>query len=158
MGDLPRNIGLVLVTLINWLLKPKCVLIHIFEFYFCIYIYIYTHTHTHTHTYIYIYESMIYFWETWPYAWKQNFLIFFYVLPKNGYFNTKFVSLHYKNTNRCWLKYSRKISRKSQIFEIFYMYVYIYIYIYICVYIFFLGPARPMWRAGPSHPTQVGWT
>jgi len=26
------NIGLILVTLINWLLKPKCMLIHIFEF------------------------------------------------------------------------------------------------------------------------------
>jgi hypothetical protein len=31
------NIGLILATLINWLLKPKCMLIHIFEiFFFCI--------------------------------------------------------------------------------------------------------------------------
>jgi hypothetical protein len=37
------NIGLVLVTLINWLLKPKCVLIRIFIFYF-LYIYIYENT------------------------------------------------------------------------------------------------------------------
>jgi hypothetical protein len=37
------NIGLVIVTLINWLLKPKCVLIHILNFYF-LYIYIYENT------------------------------------------------------------------------------------------------------------------
>ena len=29
------NIGLVLVTLINWLLKPKCMLIHIFWNFLC---------------------------------------------------------------------------------------------------------------------------
>jgi hypothetical protein len=33
------NIGLVLVTLINWLLKPKCMLIHIFEIFFVIWKY-----------------------------------------------------------------------------------------------------------------------
>jgi len=46
---------------------------------------------------------MIYFWETWPYARKQNiFVLFFFfdVLTKIWYFNTKFVSLQYKNTNR----------------------------------------------------------
>ena len=90
---------------------------------------------------------------------ENKFFFFFYVLPKNGYFNTKFVSLHYKNTNRCWLKYSRKISRKSQIFEIFYMYIYIYVYIF-----FFWAQPGPCggldlanlhrW-AGPSQPSLV---
>ena len=63
------NIGLVIVTLINWLLKPKCVLIHILNFYF-LYIYIYI--------YIYIWKyNMIYFWETWSYAWKQIILFIY---------------------------------------------------------------------------------
>jgi hypothetical protein len=68
-------------------------LIHIFEIFFVIWKY-----------------NMIffnYFWETWPYAWKQN--IFFYVLPKTRYFNTGFVFLQYKNTNQYWSKCSRKI-------------------------------------------------
>jgi hypothetical protein len=49
----------------------------------------------------------IYFWETYPYAWKQKiFFLFFNVLTKTGWFNTGFVSLQYKNTNWYWLKWS----------------------------------------------------
>jgi hypothetical protein len=43
---------------------------------------------------------------------NKIFLIYFifYVLTKTGYFNTGFVSLQYKNTNRYWSKYSNKIT------------------------------------------------
>ena len=120
------NIGLVLVTLINWLLKPKCILIHIFELFFVIWKY-----------------NMIFFnfWETWPYAWKQN--NFFYVLTKTRYFNTGFVSLQYTNTNQYWSKYSKIFVENHRFFfEI------------IFEEIIFLGWAQPGpygW-AGPSHP------
>jgi hypothetical protein len=76
------NIGLVIVTLINWLLKPKCVLIHILNFYF-LYIYIY----------IYIWKyNMIYFWETWSYAWKQIilFIYLFMFCQKPGILTSNF--------------------------------------------------------------------
>ena len=46
----------------------------------------------------------------------ENKTFFFYVLTKTGYFNTGFVSLQYKNTNRYWSKYSNKITTKSHIF------------------------------------------
>ena len=36
---------------------------------------------------------------------------------KTGYFNTEFVSLQYKNTNRYWSKYSNKITEKSHSLE-----------------------------------------
>jgi len=54
-----------------------------------------------------------FFWETWPYAWKQNI---FLCLTKTRYFNTGFVSLQYKNTNQYWSKYSKKYTGKSKIF------------------------------------------
>ena len=111
--------------LINWLLKSKYMLIHIFEIFFVIWKY-----------------NMIYFWETWPYAWKQNilFYLFFYVLPKTGYFNTKLISLQYKNTNRCWLKYRRKQKNHRFLKHFFYFFLF---------FLFGLGPSRPMW---------LGWT
>jgi len=61
---------------------------------------------------------------------------------KTGYFNTGFVSLQYKNTNWYWSKCSKKYMRKSQIY---------FFKIFFGIFVFFwLGPARPMWRAGPS--------
>jgi hypothetical protein len=54
-----KNISLVLVTLINWLLKPKCMLTF-FEIFFVVWKY-----------------DMNFFQETWLYAWKQDF---FFVL------------------------------------------------------------------------------
>ena len=127
------NIGLVLMTLINWLLKPKCVLIHILNFYF-LYIYIWKY-------------NMIYFWETWPYAWKQIilFYLFIYVLPKTGYFNTKVVSLQYKKTNWCWLKYRRKQKNHRFLKHLF------------LFFLFGLGPSRSMWRGWTQPPAQLGW-
>jgi hypothetical protein len=59
---------------------------------------------------------------------------FFYILTKTWYFNTGFVYLQYKNTNRYWSKYSKKYTRKSRIFEKIFFGIF-----------FGLGPARPMW-------------
>jgi len=42
--------------------------------------------------------------------------IFFFAVTKTEYFNTEFVSLQYKNTNRYWLKYSIKNLKKTRIF------------------------------------------
>jgi len=52
------NIGLVLEALINWLLKPKCMLTHILNFL--------------------LNENMI-FLDTWPYARKQDIFFCFFV-------------------------------------------------------------------------------
>ena len=115
------NIGLVLVTLINWLLKPKCMLIHIFL------------------KFSLLYENTIwffYFWETWPYAWKQNI---FYVLTKKKDILIPDLYLYsikiQTNIDQNAVKYLRKI---TDFFEINFEF-------------FFLGlaPARPMW---------LGWT
>ena len=70
---------------------------------------------------------------------NKTFLIYFifYVLTKTGYFNTGFVSLQYKNTNRYWPKYSNKITENRifwndlfwELFLIFFLkkkHVYIY--------------------------------
>jgi len=92
------NIDLVLVTLINWLLKPKFMLIHIFEFVF-----------------VFKYDFYFYFWETWPYAWKKIYF-FFNVLTKTGYFNTRFVSLQYNNTNQYWSKCSKLFLENHRFF------------------------------------------
>ena len=93
------------------------------------------------------YVFFIYFWETWPYAWKQNiFFIFFNVLTKTGYFNTEFISLQYKNTNRYWSKCNKKIYRKSHFFLNFFL-----------MNLIFLGSTQPgpCGGAGPSKPGLV---
>ena len=140
------NIGLVLVTLINWLLKPKCVLIRILNFYF-LYIYIYIWKY-----------NMIYFWETWSYAWKQNilFYLFIYVLPKTGYFNTKLVSLQYKNTNRCWLKYRRKQKNHRFLKHFFYLFFIFFIWTGpIPTHVAGLDPATLLDLTSPSFPMHA---
>ena len=114
------------MTLINWLLKSKC-MINIFWIFLC----------CMKIQYEIIFYFLFYFWETWPYAWKQKH--FFNVLTKTEYFNTEFVSLQYKNTNRYWSKCSKKYTRKSQK-KIKNIYL---------EFFFRLGPARPMW---------LGWT
>jgi hypothetical protein len=82
------NIGLVLKALINLLLKPKCMLKHILNFFifFCI----------RKNEIIFFYLG-----ETWLYARKQNIFLFYKffcnVMTKTGYFNIAFVSLRYKN-------------------------------------------------------------
>ena len=51
---------------------------------------------------------------------NKTFLIYFifYVLTKNRYFNTGFVSSQYKNTNRYWSEYGNKITENHIFFEI----------------------------------------
>ena len=102
---------------------------------------------------------MIYFWETWPYAWKQNilFYLFIYVLPKTGYFNTKLVSLQYKNTNRCWLKYRRKQKNHRFLKHFFYYYYFIF-FIWagpVPTHVAGLDPATLRSWAGPDQPSLV---
>ena len=62
-----------------------------------------------------------YFWETWPYAWIQKhvllILLLFNVLTKTRYFNTRFISLQYKNTNRYWSKWKKGILQAQKVFE-----------------------------------------
>jgi hypothetical protein len=81
---------------INWLLKPKCMLIHIlfWNFLCCVKIWCYN-------IYIYILERL---------GRMHENKTFFENLTKTDYFNTGFVSLQYKNTNRYWSKYSNKIT------------------------------------------------
>ena len=104
-----------------------------FEFLFFVYIYIYI--------YIYIYMKIKYdiFLRDLVVCMKTNYFIylFIYVLPKTGYFNTKLLSLQYKNTNRCWLKYRKKNHRFLKHLFLF----------------FYLGWAHPdpCGGAGPSH-------
>jgi len=89
------------VTLINWLLKPKCMLILIFEFL--------------------LYENMIWFFFRYLAVClkTKNIIYFFQCFDKTGYFNTGFVSLQYKNTNQYQEKFSRKIWGKiTYFFEI----------------------------------------
>ena len=109
------------MTLINWLLKPKCFLIHIFWIFV-----------------VWKYDMIFVFWDTWPYEWKQNILFYYYlnVLTKTGYFNTGFVSLQYKNKNQYWSKWSKKFAENHRFFEKNFFEFF---------FIFWLGPTRPMW-------------
>jgi len=87
------------VTLINWLLKPKCMLIHIFEIFFVIWKY-----------------NMIFlllFFRDLVICIK---VIFFNVLTKTGYFKTGCVFLQYKNTNQYWSKWSKKFAENHRFF------------------------------------------
>ena len=94
---------------INWLLKPKCMLIYIyFEVFLCC-----------MKIWCKDFLFFIYFGETRPCAWKQNiyfFILFFNVLTKIKYFNTGFVSLQYKNTNWYWSKCSNEIAENHRFF------------------------------------------
>jgi hypothetical protein len=75
------------------------------------------------------------------------FIIIIYVLTKTRYFNTGFVSLQYKNTNRYWLKCNENLRKITDIFlNNFFEYFFSFFFYY---YFFFLGPTRPMW---------LGWT
>jgi hypothetical protein len=103
-----------------------------------------------------------YFWETWPYALKQNYFfysILFFCFTENRYFNTKLVSLQNKNTNQCWLKYSRKQKKYHRFFETFLFFIF-----YFLIF-FWAGPSPAhvagldlanirSW-AGPSQPSLV---
>jgi len=51
---------------------------------------------------------------------KNFFLCFFNVLMKTRYFNTRFVSLQYKNTNQYCSKCSQKFSENHTFFEEFF--------------------------------------
>ena len=76
-------------------IKPKCMLIHIYcfgNFLCCVKIGCYN-------IYIYIYlERLGRMHENKTFVFCNY--VFFDVLTKTGYFNTEFVSLQYKNTNR----------------------------------------------------------
>jgi hypothetical protein len=92
---------------INWLLKPKCMLIHIlfWNFLCCVKIWCYN-------IYIYILERL---------GRMHENKTFFENLTKTDYFNTGFVSLQYKNTNRYWSKYSNKITENHIFFKIIFL-------------------------------------
>ena len=78
---------------------------------------------------------------------KHLFFNKHFFFTKTEYFNTKFVSLQYKNTNRYWSKYSNKITEKSQIlWNNFWR---------IFIFLFFLGLdlAGPTWL-GRTQPAS----
>jgi hypothetical protein len=74
----------------------------------------------------------------------KYFFYFFNVLTKTRYFNTGFISLQYKNTNRYWSKCNKKFCGKSYFFKKNFFDEFNF---------FGLGPARPMWRGW----TQQAW-
>jgi len=96
---------------INGLLKPKCMLIHIlfWNFLCCVKIWCYN-------IYIYMLERLGRMHENKTFFFCNY--VFFDVLTKIGFFNTGFVSLQYKNTNRHWSKYINKITENHIFFEI----------------------------------------
>jgi hypothetical protein len=79
---------------------------------------------------------LIYIFEIFFVVWKYNMIffiferldrmyenktflfLFFNVLTKIGYFNTGFVYLHNKNTNRYWSKCSNKFAEITDFFKI----------------------------------------
>jgi hypothetical protein len=85
----------VLVTLINWLLKPKCML-KLFLF-------------------LWRYNMIFVFRDLAVYT-KTKYFFFCYVLTKTRYFNTGFVSLQYKNTNQYWSKCSEIFAENHSFF------------------------------------------
>ena len=92
--------------------------------------------------YIYIY---IYIGETRPYAWKKN-IFFFENLTKTDYFNTGFVSLQYKNTNRYWSKYNNKITENHIFFKIIFWRIFVR-----------AGQTRPKRKLGQNRP-EINWS
>jgi hypothetical protein len=113
------NIGLVLVTLINWLLKPKCMLIHIFKIFFVIWKY--------NMNFFYYY----YYLETWPYAWKQKHSFMSWqklgiLIPDLYIYNIK-IQIDIDQNAVKNIRENHKFLKKN--LEFF----------------FGLGPARPMW-------------
>jgi hypothetical protein len=92
----------MLATLINRLLKPKCMLIHIFEIFF-FYIQI-----QYDLLLLLLLRDLAVCMKT-----KYFIFLFFYVLTKTEYFNTGFVSLQYKiqtNIDQNAVKYLQKIT------------------------------------------------
>ena len=49
---------------------------------------------------------------------ENKTFFFFENLTKTDYFNTGFISLQYKNTNRYWSKYNNKITENHIFFKI----------------------------------------
>jgi hypothetical protein len=100
------------------------------------------------------YEFFIYILERLGRMHKNKrffFIIIIYVLTKTRYFNTGFVSLQYKNTNRYWLKCNENLRKITDIFlNNFFEYFFSFFFYY---YFFFSGP-NPAHVAGldPSQP------
>jgi len=81
---------------------------------------------------------------------KIKIFYFFCVLPKTRYFNIEFVSLQYKNTNRCWLKYNRKFFKNHRFLK-----YYIYIFGPSLTHVARLDLANLRSWAGPRQPSLV---
>jgi len=122
---------------INWLLKPKCMLIYIlfWNFLCCVKIWCYN-------IYIYILERLGRMHE------NKTFLFLFYFfddLTKTGYFNTGFVSLQYKNTKRYWSKCNNIFAKNHRFFEII-----------LWRKFFQTGQTRPKRKLGRDQP-KINW-
>ena len=126
----------VLVTLINWLLKPKCMLKPCFFFLkiqydFFIFYFLFLERLGRMHE-------------------KKTFIFIFLLLllfTKNQVFNIEFLSLQYKNTNRYWSKCSKIFVENQRFLK----------RILFEENFLFSGWAQPGpcgW-AGPSHPCMV---
>jgi len=108
----------VLVTLINWLLKSKCMLKLFFLW-----------------RYNMIFLLLYIFRETWSYAWKQNILFYFIFLMKTRYLIPDLYLYSIKiqtNIDPNAVKYLWKITDFWKEFFLFFLF-------------FGLGPTRPMW-------------
>jgi len=125
------------VTLINCILKPKCILIHIFEF-------------------LLLYENTIWFLlllllsRDLAVCMKTKY--FFNILTKTRYFNTGFVSLQYKNTNQYWSKCSKIFLENHRFFwnNCFWNFK-------ICFFLTGPNPARLFWaRSALPDPVNSG--
>jgi len=71
--------------------------------------------------------------------------IFFENLTKTDYFNTGFVSLQYKNTNRYWSKYSNKITENHIFWNNFFWRIFVR-----------AGQTRPKRKLGQNRP-EINW-
>jgi len=112
----------VLVTLINWLLNPKCMLKLFFLWRY----------------------NMIFFLERLGCMHENKTFFFCYVLTKTRYFNTRFIFLQYKNTNQYWSKCSKIFAENHRFFKIIFEKKFFFF--------FFLGRARPIWLGWTQPP------
>jgi len=104
------------VTLINWLLKSKCML-HIFWIFPLMY---------EDTIFIFIFERLGRMHENKTFY----FYIFIFVFMKTRYFNTGFVSLQYKNTNQYWSKYSKIYEKITNFFWTYFLNLLLFFYLF----------------------------
>jgi hypothetical protein len=127
------NIGLVLMTLTNWLLKSIM----------------------HAKTYVFLKknslnENMMWFffvWETWPYAWKQNIFLMFWqkssiLIPDLYLYSINIQTNIDQNT-------IKKFAENHRFFEIIFEENFLFFFFFragpSAAYIVGLDPATPAW-------------